>query len=114
MQSGATTPVQNKYELAWGERKLARRLKWGAVPAVVPLYLLSKPLGWYFETAFFTNCAYGVCALAGMYGSLLVASFRCPKCGKRFGERLWWFPDRCGSCGIRAGTIPPNTGQEQD
>ena len=117
-QKAAAISSRKKYELAWAERKLARRLarrlRWGAMPAVVPLYLLFKPLDSYLETAFFTSCVYTVCALAGVYGTFLVVSFKCPKCGKRFEERWRSFPDRCGSCGILAGTIPPSVDQDHD
>jgi len=98
-----------KYQRAWAERRLAFRLRWGAFLAVVPLWLLAKPLGWYFETAFFSNFAITACGLAGIYGHLLAGRFICPNCGEGFDGPAWWLlPDRCRACGVVAGTLPPH------
>lgn len=95
------------FELAWAERRLAVRLRWGAFPAALPLCALVTPLNWHFDTKFFTNLAVAICGLAGVYGHFLAARFICPRCGKRFDKPRWWpIPDRCGSCGIVAGTVP--------
>ena len=95
------------YELAWTERKRAKRMAWGALPAAVVLSFLFAPLGWYFDTSIFSQCIILICGAAGAYGAYSEYNFKCPNCGARFERGRWWpFPDRCGNCGIITGTVP--------
>lgn len=96
------------YQQAWAHRKLMRRLWWGAALAGGPLAIASLPLSTVLDAPIVTRALVAACGILCIYGAFASYYFKCPNCGQRFEEGRWWpFPDRCGHCGIVAGTMPP-------
>src|SRR5690606_30027116 len=96
------------YQRAWARRKRLRRVCWGGFFGSIPLSIAAARFSMVLETPVVAQLVVAACVGSFGYGAFGLYYFKCPNCGRRFEEGQWWpFPDRCGHCGIVAGTMPP-------